>query len=356
MSLETGSQKKQYSSSSAKQKSEHDFFDTLQILTERYLSYRKKTKRIKKEKQKAKNFIVDWLEAFLWAAGVVLLINQYLFQAYQIPSGSMINTLLIGDRIFVNKLIYGPELLPGLAKLPSPIKPKRNDIIIFENPSYLSRGPVFDVAQRIIYMLTLSIVDIDRDENGDPKAHFLIKRAVGMGGDWFILDRGNMRIRPAGENRFYEESQFNSQKGMNHNLSRLLNEKDYTALEAAGKAAGYADLLLPVPPDLESGAQSARAIQYPDSFAYNKARLELLRGAYPQESRYSALLARYSQGWYVPESRILPLGDNRDNSRDGRYFGPVKSSRILGKGAIIYWPGDFRERRFNALQRFGSIK
>ena len=333
-----------------------DFFNSLQFLTESYLSHRKRSKRIKKEKQKAKNVIVDWIEAFLWAAGVVLLINQYLFQAYQIPSGSMIDTLLIGDRIFVNKVVYGPELLPGLGKLPSPVKPKRNDIIIFENPSYISRGLVFDVAQRVIYMLTLSFVDIDKDEQGQPKAHFLIKRAVGMGGDWFVSERGNLQLRLAGESRWIPEEEFRSLRGMKHNVSRLVNEEDYTAIEAAGTAAGYADLQLPIPPLLVSRASQAAALMYPDSFAYNKARLELLRGAYPHESRYSTFLSRLNQGWYVPESRILPLGDNRDNSRDGRYFGPVKSSKILGRGSLIYWPGDFRARRYAALARLGLIK
>ena len=333
-----------------------DFFDKLQLLTERYLSFRKRNKRIKKEKQKAKNIIVDWLEAFLWAAGVVLLINQYLFQAYQIPSGSMIDTLLIGDRIFVNKIVYGPELLPGLGKLPSPIKPKRNEIIIFENPSYISRGPVFDVAQRIIYMLTLSMVDIDKDENGDPKAHFLIKRAVGMGGDWFIQERGNMRLRLAGESEWIEEREFHNLKGMSHNISRLMEESAYPALEAAGRAAGYRDLGLQVPAALQSLASSASSIRYPDFIAHEKARLEIIRGAFPQERRYAELLARHNQGIYVPETRILPLGDNRDNSRDGRYFGPVKKSKILGRGSVIYWPGDFRSRRFGALDRFGLIR
>ena len=337
-------------------KNGHDFFVRVRLVTEKYLTLRRRKRRIKKEKQKAKNIIVDWLEAFLWAAGVVLLINQYLFQAYQIPSGSMIDTLLIGDRIFVNKIVYGPELLPGVGKLPSPVKPKRNDIIIFENPSYISRGPVFDVAQRIIYMLTLSIVDIDRDENGEPKAHFLIKRAVGMGGDWFIPYRGNMRIRPAGRDRWIEEKEFREMKGMSHNISRLMNENDYPALEAAGRAAGYDDLSLAVPSSLQTLASQISNIRYPDYIAHEKSRLEVLRGAYPQESRYSILLARHNQGWYVPESRILPLGDNRDNSRDGRYFGPVKSSKILGRGSIIYWPGDFKNRRFAALDRFGFIR
>ncbi|AEF82119.1 signal peptidase I [Leadbettera azotonutricia] len=319
---------------------EIDFFDRLQRATEVFLTARRREKRIKKEKQKAKNFVLDWLEAFLWAAGVVLLINQYLFQAYQIPSGSMIDTLLIGDRIFVNKIIYGPEILPGLGKLPSPVKPKRNDIIIFENPSYISRGTVFDVAQRIIYMLTLSFVDIDKDESGEPKAHFLIKRAVGTGGDWFVQDKGNLRIRFAGEDRWADENDFHDQRGMVHKISRLMDESAYPALEAAGKISAYNNLGLPVPGSLNAEAAPVNNIRYPDYIAHEKAWLEVLRAANPQDSRYRSRLARHTLGWYVPESRILPLGDNRDNSRDGRYFGPVKTSKILGKGSVIYysWP------------------
>jgi signal peptidase I len=333
-----------------------DFFDRLRVITENYLTVRKRKKRIKKEKQKARNVVVDWVYAFLWAAGMVLLANQYLVQAYQIPSGSMIDTLLIGDHVFVNKIIFGPELLPGFGKLPSPVKPRRNDIIIFENPSYISRGPAFDVAQRIIYMLTLTMVDIDKDEKGEPKPHFLIKRAAGVGGDRFILERGNMLLRPAGESGWIPEKEFLAQRGMNHNVSRLMDESAYPVLEASGRATGYRDLGLPVPSSVQALASQAGYIRYPDYLAHEKARLEFLRGAYPQERRYSVLWAQHNQGIYVPESRILPLGDNRDNSRDGRYFGPVLSSKILGKGWVVYWPGDFKTRRFGALERFGSIK
>ena len=333
-----------------------DFFDRLQLLREKYLTYRNRKKLRIKERQKQKGFILDTIEAFIWAAGMVLLINQYLFQAYQIPSGSMIDTLLVGDRIFVNKIVYGPELLPGFLKLPSPIKPKRNDVIIFENPSYISRGTAFDVAQRIIYMVTLSFVDIDRDENGEPKAHFLIKRAVGMGGDRFVQERGNLRIRPAGDDRWIEETEFNAQRGFAHNLSRLMDEASYPALEAAGRDTAYNDLGLSVSFSLELQASRAGSIRFPDYLAHEKARLEVIRGAFPHENRYSVLLARYNQGYYVPESRILPLGDNRDNSRDGRYFGPVKVSKILGKGSMIHWPGDYALRRFASFERLGFIK
>jgi signal peptidase I len=309
----------------------NDFFDRIQIVTEAVLTKRARTRRLKKEKQRGKNPVLDWIEAFLWAAGVVLLINQYLLQAYQIPSGSMIDTLLIGDRIFVNKIIYGPELLPGVAKIPSPIRPKRNDIIIFENPSYISRGPVFDIAQRIIYMLTLSLVDIDKDESGEPKAHFLIKRAAGMGGDRFIMEKGEMKIRFAGEDRWVDERDFLAGRNWNHRISRLVDADQYPVLESMGKQAAYADLGL-------AGPAEINGLRYPDYFAPEKARLETLRGARPQDERYRTLLARHNLGWYIPEGRVFPLGDNRDNSRDGRYFGPVRESKILGRGALIYWP------------------
>jgi len=315
-----------------------DFLDWLQHITEAYLTRRNRLRRIKKEKQKAKNPVLDWIEAFLWAAGMVLLINQYLIQAYQIPSGSMIDTLNIGDHIFVNKIVYGPELLPGLAKMPSPVKPKRNEIIIFENPSYISRGPAFDIAQRIIYMLTLSFVDIDKDEAGQPKAHFLIKRAAGAAGDHFVMERGNMRIKFAGEDRWVNESEYTAARNWKHNISRIMADEQYPALEAAGQAAAWSDLGLPVPEKLLAKASDAVNLRFPDYLAHEQARLQTLRSVVPHEKRYAMLSARHRLGWYVPEGRILPLGDNRDNSRDGRYFGPVRISKVLGRGMVIYWP------------------
>jgi len=317
---------------------EPDFFSRVQIITERFLTYRARARRVKKEKRKAKNPLLDWIEAFLWAAGMVLLINQYLIQAYRIPSGSMIDTLNIGDHVFVNKLVYGPELLPGLLKLPSPFKPKRNDIIIFENPSYITRGPVFDITQRIIYMLTLSLVDIDRDDTGEPKVHFLIKRAVGAAGDRFTMENGEMLIRFAGEERWVSEREYNAAMGRRHNIGRLMQQEQYPALAAAGRASAWIERGYPASQELLAEASRASQINFPDFIAHERARLETLRKINPEDRRYSMLLARQRLGWYVPEGRMLPLGDNRDNSRDGRYFGPVKLTRVLGKGMIIYWP------------------
>ena len=322
----------------------HPFFIRLQHITESVLTRRRALQRIKKEKQRAKNPLVDWIEAFLWAAGVVLLINQYLFQAYQIPTGSMIDTLLERDRIFVNKLIYGPEILPGLGKLPSPVQPKREDVIIFESPEYFSNGPAFDIAQRIIYMLTLSFVDIDRDEAGRPRIHFLIKRAAGMGGDQIESRRGELYFRFAGEDRWISERDYLAQRGFTHHLSRLVPEKQYPALEAMARSQAYRYLELDPPAEFVDKAGTYRAASI-DPVAQEAAWHAVVRGANPHVDRYRERALKVG-GWFVPEGRILPLGDNRDNSHDGRAFGTVRVSKILGRGAFKYWP----------LSRLGGIR
>ena len=136
------------------------------------------------------------------------------------------------------------------------------------------------------------------------------------------------------------------QRGWNHNINRLMEAEQYPTLEMVGKAAAWQDMGLPVPERLQAALPLVNNIRYPDYHAYEKARLETLRGAIPHDRRYSTLLARQTLGWYVPEGRIFPLGDNRDNSRDGRHFGPVRLAKVLGKGAIIFWP----------LQRIGPIR
>jgi signal peptidase I len=152
------------------------------------------------------------------------------------------------------------------------------------------------------------------------------------------MEKGEMKIRFAGEDRWTDEREYAKARGWNHNISRLMEKDNYAALEAAGKAAAWQDLGLGVPERLQKDASAAGGIRYPDYLAHEKARLETLRCAMPHDRRYAIQAAKHSLGWYVPEGRLLPLGDNRDNSRDGRYFGPVRLSKVLGKGSAIFWP------------------
>jgi signal peptidase I len=83
---------------------------------------------------------------------VALLLRSFVVEAYQIPSGSMIPTLEVGDHIFVNKLIYGVRIPFTEIKLATQFRqPRRGEIIVFTHP-------------------------VGRDQD-------LIKRVVAVGGD-----------------------------------------------------------------------------------------------------------------------------------------------------------------------------
>ena len=68
------------------------------------------------------------------ALAVFLLIRIFLLEAYRIPSGSMIPTLLVGDWLFVNKLAYGPHVPGTRLNLPGYDQPKRGDVVVFISP------------------------------------------------------------------------------------------------------------------------------------------------------------------------------------------------------------------------------
>ena len=330
----------------------------VQRQTERYLSWRKTRKAQKKERQKKKNPVLDWVEAILSAVLIVLVINQFLLQAYQIPSQSMVDTLRIGDRIFVNKLLYGPELLPGIAKLPGFRAPRRGEVIIFENPSYIPIGPVMDFVQRIVYMVSLSLIDIDRDEYGQPKHHFLIKRAIGMPGDRLRMNQGNVELLPPGAESWVSEERLKEQLGMRYQLRRMFQPEDYDAFRRAGIALARADARLPLSPDLERGANRFFSITRGTDGSVSWRQTKVVDNAYVEAWRYRTLYALrpYSQlfkdqwrewenGWYIPADRLFPMGDNRDDSRDARYFGAVRLQKVLGRALFRYWP----------LTRFGGV-
>lgn len=158
----------------------------------------KKDKKLRmKEKEKLRNersFIeklwYNWIDDFLQAILTVMIINQFLFQMYQIPSESMVPTFLIKDRVVVNKLVYGPQIPLTKWKLPSPFKPEVGDIVVFLNPKTFEKGSDVqynNVFSRVffpfVYMMTLSIVDIDKKPDGKPKERFIVKRLVAKEGE-----------------------------------------------------------------------------------------------------------------------------------------------------------------------------
>ena len=318
---------------------------------ERYLTWRKRRRIARKEKQKKKNPILDWIDAIVSAVIIVLLINQYLLQAYQIPSQSMVPTLLISDRIFVNKLAYGPELIPGMLKMPGFRVPQRADVIIFESPEYISMGPLKDILQRIVYMVTLSLVDIDRDEYGRPKHHFLIKRAIGMPGDRIRLREGNVEILTPGQIRWRPESEIAEDLDLHYPTVRSFSADEYPYFKDTGIGLALELSDLETTPDQKKAIVRYFRLSRDSSGNLSRTPIALNDEKYLDLWRYRTLWeiepynygARDSwrelqEGTLIPEGRLFPMGDNRDDSRDARYFGAVRLEKVLGRALVRYWP------------------
>ena len=119
------------------------------------------------DKSVSRNFIAEWVVTFV----MLLFGTTNLVQAYVIPTGSMENTLLVGDHVLVDKLAYAPA--DGLGKHLLPYEEvKRGDIIVLRNPVKLSEN--------------------------------LVKRAVGIPGDRIRLENKQLFVngKPLNESRY----------------------------------------------------------------------------------------------------------------------------------------------------------
>ena len=76
----------------------------------------------------------EWLKSFCIAIVLFLVVRAFVVEAFKIPSGSMERTLLVGDFLLVNKLVYGAEVPLGRRRLPPIRQPNRGDVIVFQYP------------------------------------------------------------------------------------------------------------------------------------------------------------------------------------------------------------------------------
>lgn len=172
--------------------------------------------------KKKKSIIREWIDAALFAIIAATIIRTFLIEAYTIPSGSMENTMLVNDYLFVSKLAYGPRLpmtplavplvhnrfLGGKSyseavqwkyrRWPGISKVKRNDVIVFNfpnNDTVMLENPADDYYQYVRAMgreqvwrqFSITHRPVDKKEN-------YIKRAVGMPGDKIQIIKGELYV------------------------------------------------------------------------------------------------------------------------------------------------------------------
>ncbi len=114
--------------------------------------------RVNQPNPRVLRLLWEWAKSFQLAVLLFLFIRTFLVEAFKIPSGSMEGTLLVGDFLLVNKLVYGAEIPFSGKRLPAVRTPARGDVIVFQWPS-------------------------------DPTKNF-VKRLVGVPGDTLSMDEG----------------------------------------------------------------------------------------------------------------------------------------------------------------------
>ncbi len=117
-------------------------------------------------KGKRKSTFREYTEAILIALVLAFIIRSFIVQAFKIPSGSMIPTLLVGDHILVNKFIFGPQIPFTNIRLFSFQKPKRGEVVVFLEPTERKK----DFIKRVIGLPGETIQVINRQVyiNGEP--------------------------------------------------------------------------------------------------------------------------------------------------------------------------------------------
>jgi signal peptidase I len=102
---------------------------------------------------------------------IFLFIRTFFVEAFRIPSGSMIPTLLVGDWLFVNKLVYGPHIPFTQINLPGYSAPKRGDVVVFVSPFQPDEAAI-----------------------GNDATPTLVKRLIGMPGDTIYMREGLVHV------------------------------------------------------------------------------------------------------------------------------------------------------------------
>jgi len=214
---------------------------------------------------------------------LVLVLRSFLYEPFQIPSGSMMPTLLVGDFVLVEKFAYGLKDPAFRFKFLPTGEPERGDIAVFKYPE-------------------------------DTRVDY-IKRVIGLPGDKIFYKNKVLYIQEKCEDKSLDCPALKRipteyvRKGEFRNDSVQLEE----SIELLGEVS--------------------------HSILINPARKDSVQAYQPTPGRGA---------WQVPEGQYFVMGDNRDNSKDGRYWGFVHNEHLVGK-AVAIWMSFERERSADSI-------
>jgi signal peptidase I len=305
----------------------------------------------------------EYAKAIGSAVLIALLVRQFAFQAFRIPSGSMRETLLEGDFLFVNKFLFGAKtpkrlrvlgvsLIPHIPHLTLPAlrEPRQGDIIVFEWPEdptqdYIKRCvavagdrvAVRDGVLRVndeIYESNFGDLDGDHSCVPEPGAADRCPEPRSL---------RQRRYRRVPANVVDPTTEFGLREGLQiaHNRSHLPYLRDqFARVAAAALAQGH----FPAPAAVRTHVEAlVSAVDREEELADAERRRH--------ESAILAALEGVEAPYIVPEGHIFMMGDNRFNSMDSRIWGALDTDLIRGKALFIYfsWNQDNRLPRFSRI-------
>jgi signal peptidase I len=226
--------------------------------------------------------LVEMARSFFPVILIVFLLRSFLFEPFKIPSGSMVPSLRVGDFILVNKFTYGVRLPVINQKILAVNSPQRSDVMVFRYPE-------------------------------NPSKDF-IKRVVGLPGD--TISYKDKRLTINGQLIAQEKT------GLFTDVDERMNMRQFETYSE--KLADKPHMLMvdPRAPSINLGG--VREFPNKNNCAYNDEGMTCK----------------------VPQGHYFMMGDSRDNSDDGRYWGFVPEQNIVGKAVLIWM-------NFGALKRVG---
>ncbi len=243
------------------------------------------------------NTLIRWAYDFFPVLAVVLIVRSFLVEPFNIPSSSMVPTLYTGDFIAVNKYAYGVRLPLTYNKVLDTGEPEHGDVAVFRYPE-------------------------------NPSIYY-IKRVIGLPGDTVSYSQGQLTINEVPVDtkpvNFAADNELTTQL---YPAGQLVPGQMLTAAEAAQMGQ----------------EEEAQAQYFQETQGDNKHLVRYL--ADMNSSQYAPFLQQEapevlsSAGteWQVtvPSGQYFVMGDNRDRSADGRFWGFVPDENLAGKAVYIW--------------------
>lgn len=280
--------------------------------------------------------LVSWLKTLAGAIVVVTIINGLALASFVVPTGSMENTVLTGEYLFVNKFIFGPstpQIIP-IINLPLPYyktpplrDPKQGDIIVFIFPG-------------------------EREQVKSKEFTYYLKRCIAVSGDTVQVKNDSVYVNGV-QFHLPEKGKYDE---MAHGglppESIAAQESMRTFPEGLGyTASNYGPLRIPKKGDvLQLSRENIR-----------QWKVFIRREGHNVNEREGNITidGKIATSYTVERDYVFGMGDNRWNSLDSRFWGFIPKQDVVGTPMMVYWSMETQDtygNEYSFLQRLAHIR